>query len=153
MTTHHDRTPIPRVQPRKGFAWLPMEQQLTVFALVALVILAFVPLAIDSGRAGSGQLKQAMLKPRSISGAMARLERHYEFAWWHAGSAGEQRLRQKLLAVSCGVALLGACAGWMAQAAPTSTTAPTGSTTPRIYGNAAPIRARSAIAQGEVEHG
>ncbi|HEX6291287.1 MAG TPA: hypothetical protein VFZ66_19040 [Herpetosiphonaceae bacterium] len=155
MTTL-DRTPIPRIQPRKGFNWLPLEQQMSVFALAALLILAFVPMLIDTGRAGSGRLKQAMLRPRSVAGAVARLDRHYGLAWRTTGSGGEQRIRQTLLAVCCGVLLAGAAAGWKAQeptAAPSATTAPQ-TTTPRRYGTASQIRARSAVAIHEEEdHG
>jgi hypothetical protein len=145
MTTAYDRTPVPRIQPRKGFNWLPMEQQLSVFALIGLLILAVLPLLIDSGRAGSGQLKQALSKPRSVSAAFIRLERHYGLAWRTTGSVGEQRLRQKLLALGCGVAVVGALAGWKAQA-PVTPTAATTSTTPRIYGDTNAVRACSAVA-------
>lgn len=151
MTTTQDRTPVPRMQHRKGFARLPLEQQLSVFALVAALMLALLPLLIDSGRAGSGHLKQALLRPRSVSGAIARLERHLSLRWWTAGSAGEQRLRHKLLALSCGIVLAGAAAGSKAQAAPTSATTTT-TTSPRQYGTTSPLRARSATNQ-EDPHG
>lgn len=146
MTTPQDRTPIPRIQPRRGFAWLPVEQQLSVVALAGLLVLALLPLLIDSGRAGGGQLRQALLRPRSVAAALTRLERHVSFAWWTEGSAGEQRLRQRLLAACCGVLLLGAGAGWKAQELGTTPpTATTPTTTPRQYGRTGQIRARAII--------
>lgn len=152
MTAPQDRTPIPRVQHRKGFAWLPLEHQLSVFALVAALVLACLPLLIDSGRAGGGQLKHAMLRPRSVSGAITRLERHLSLRWWQAGSAGEQRLRQRLLLSALGLCALGAVVSHKAQAAPT-TTSPTTTTTPRQYGTTHAIRARSATTREEDSHG
>lgn len=144
MTTPQDRTPIPRIQPRRGFAWLPMEQQLSVFALVGLLLLALVPLLIDSGRAGGGQLRQALRKPRSVAAALTRVERHVSLVWWREGRTGEQRLRQKLLALSCGVLLIGAGAGWKAHDSATSpSTTTTTITTPRRYGNGSELRARA----------
>lgn len=146
--TPQDRMPIPRIQPRKGFAWLPLEQQLSMVALSALLVLACLPLLIDPGRAAGGQLKPAMVKPRSVSVALARIERHVSLTWWTAGSDGEQRLRQKLLAVAGGIVLLGGAAGRKAQ----EPSAPTTTTTPRVYGDAAVVRARSASTPEEEAH-
>ena len=150
MTVQQDRTPIPRIQHRKGFAWLPLEHQFSVVALVALLVLAFLPLLIDSGRAGGGQLKPAMLTPRSLTGAVSRLERHLSLRWWSAGSAGEQRLRQRLLLGALGLCALGAVVAHKAQAAPTPAT--TRTTTPRQYGTANPIRARCATTSEKDPH-
>ena len=145
-----DHTPIPRIQVRRGFAWLPLEQQLSVCALIAALVVACLPLLIDPGRAASGELKPSLLKPRSVSAALARIERHVSLAWWTAGSAGEQRLRQKLLAVAGGIVLLGGAAGRKAQepSAPTTST----TTTPHAYGTATTIRARSASTPEEDQH-
>lgn len=144
-----DHTPIPRIPHRKGFAWLPLEQQLGVFALGALLLLACLPLLIDPGRAASGQLKPALIKPRGVSAALARIERHVGLSWWTEGSAGEQRLRQKLLAVAGGIVLLGGAAGLKAQEPSTPTTT---TTTPRAYGTATTTRARSASTPEEDQH-
>jgi hypothetical protein len=141
VTTPH--TPVPRIQPRKGFAWLPLEQQLSVVALVALLLLALLPACIDSGRAGSGQLKAALFKPRSVAAALTRLERHYGLNWI-TGSAGEQRLRQKLVLAACGICAIGALAASKAQQPAMPATVTT--TTPRTYGTAASIRTRAALA-------
>ena len=149
MTITQDHTPIPRIQPRKGFAWLPLEQQLSVCTLVALLLLALLPAFIDSGRAGSGQLKAALFTPRSVAAALTRLERHYGLRWI-TGSAGEQRLRQKLLLAAGGICAVGALAA--AKAQQPATPAPVGTTTPRAYGTAAPIRTRSAVAFLEDDH-
>ena len=149
--TPHDHTPIPRVQHRKGFAWLPLEQQLSVFALLAVLLLAVLPLLIDTGRAGGGQLKPALRKPGSMAGAVTRIERHVGLTWWTAGSAGEQRLRQKLFLVAGGLVLAGAAASAKAQAGTTTTTTTT-TTTPRTYGNVSAIRARSASTPPEDTH-
>jgi hypothetical protein len=153
MTAPQDRTPIPRVQHRKGFAWLPLEHQLSVFALVAALVLACLPLLIDSGRAGGGQLKHAMLRPRSVTGAVSRLERHLSLRWWQAGSTGEQRLRQRLLLGTLGLCTLGAVVSSKAQAAPTPATSTSTTTTPRHYGTTRAIRARSATTSEEESHG
>jgi hypothetical protein len=150
MSTPQQHTPVPRIQPRKGFAWLPLEQQLSVVALVALLVLALLPACIDSGRAGSGQLKAALFKPRSVAAALTRLERHYGLHWWTTGSAGEQRLRQQLVLAACGICAVGALAASKAQQPATPATV--GTTTPRTYGTAAPIRTRSAVAFLEDDH-
>lgn len=151
MTAPQDRTPIPRIQHRKGFAWLPLAHQLSVFALVAALVLACLPLLIDSGRAGGGQLKPAMLRPRSVGGAMTRLERHLSLRWWTTGSTGEQRLRQRLLLGALGLCALGAIASHTAQAAPTPAMTTT-TTTPRSYGTTSSIRARSVTTTQEDPH-
>jgi hypothetical protein len=152
MTAPQDRMPIPRIPHRKGFAWLPLKQQLSVFALMFVLVLAFLPLLIDSGRAGSGQLKPAMLRPRSMGGAITRLERHLSLRWWQAGSAGEQRLRQRLLLGTLGLCALGAVVSYTAQAAPPTTSPTTSTTTPRQYGTTSSIRARSATTTEEEPH-
>ena len=148
MSTPQQHTPVPRIQPRKGCAWLPLEQQFSVVALVALLVLALLPTCIDSGRAGSGQLKAALFKPRSVTAALTRLERHYGLSWI-PGNTGEQRLRQKLVLAACALGTIGAVAGSKAQPPVTRTTV---TTTPRTYGAATPIRARSAVAFLEDHH-
>lgn len=144
-----DHTPIPRIQARRGFAWLPLEQQLSVWALIAALVLAVLPLLIDPGRTASGQLKPSLVKPRSSSAALARIERHVGLRWWTESSAGEQRLRQKLLLVAGGIVLLGGAAGRKAQEPSTPTTT---TTMPRAYGTATTTRARSASTPEEESH-
>jgi hypothetical protein len=154
MQHHSDpnHTPVPRVQPRKGFAWLPQQQQLAVVALLALLLLTLLPAFIDSGRAGSGSLKQARSRPPSVAAAITRIQRHYGLAWIMGGSAGERRVRTQIAAISLVIAAGGALAGWKTQQPTTPATA--NPTTPRIYGDGSPIRARAALTQlAEADHG
>lgn len=149
MTTP-EKTPLPRIEPRRSFLLLPLPARLSTCAVVAVVLLALFPIWIDGSRATSGQLKQARSKPRSVATALTRLERHYSHTWWTESSPGERRVRQHLLLMTVGVALLGALAG---RAAQEPDHVPPAATPPYRYGAASVLRARSALASWEDQHG
>lgn len=132
-----DRVALPWIRPRRGFAWLPLPEQLVTVSLVALIALALLPALVEPG--GTRSLHQALRRPASPRAAIMRLEQYYQFTWLRPGTATEQALRGRVLAVQAGVLLVGAVAGRAAHAAPRR------STRPIRYGTASHIRARAAL--------
>ncbi len=132
-----ERVALPRVRPRKGFAWLPMSEQLVTISVGALIILALLPILMEPRAART--LEHALRRPTSLRVAMTRLEHHYQFTWLHSGTAREQAIRGRVLALQAGALLVGAAAGRATHAPPRR------STTSIRYGTASRIRARAAL--------
>jgi hypothetical protein len=134
QTTIH----LPTMPDRKGFSALSSSEMAASGAILALLVLALLPMMLDSSRMGSGSLKRAMEKPRSVAQASSRLARHYSLVWLST-EGGERRMRLTIVALELGAILGGAAAG---QAA-TSTQLRGGSAL-RLAG-AGKIRARAAL--------
>ena len=132
-----DRVALPRIRPRKGFAWLPMSEQLVTISVVALMLLALLPLLLEPR--GARSLQQALRRPGSARIALTRLEQQYQFAWLGTATPAEQAVRGRVLALQAGVVLVGAVAGRAAH------TAGRPATTPIRYGTASRMRARAAL--------
>ncbi len=132
-----DRIAVPRIRPRKGFAWLPLPDQLVTISIGAVVVLALLPVLLEPR--GARTMQQALRRPASARVALMRLEHHYQFAWLRSGTAAEHAIRGRGLALQAGVLLIGAVAGRAAHAGGRP------STTPIRYGTASRMRARAAL--------
>ena len=132
------RTAMPWALPHKGFARLPLSEQLAAGVVIGLALLALLPALVD-GRRGAGSLKAALHRPAGIAGMQIRLARHYASAWWQDGTPAERRVRLRLLLLDLGVIAAGAVAGRVAHADPKP------STRPLQYGAAGRPRARAAL--------
>ncbi len=133
----HDHIALPRIRPRKGFAWLPLPEQLVTISIGAVLALALLPLLLEPR--GARSLQHALRRPASARVALTRLEQHYHFAWISTATPAEQAVRGRVLALQAGVVLVGAVAGRAAHAAGRPTT------TPIRYGTASRMRARAAL--------
>ena len=132
-----DRIAVPRIRPRKGFAWLPLPEQLVTISIGAVLVVALLPLLVEPR--GSRTMQQALRRPGSARIAFTRLEQHYQWAWISTATPAEQAVRGRVLALQAGVVLVGAVAGRAAHAAGRPTT------TPIRYGTASRMRARAAL--------
>jgi len=128
---------LPRIRPRKGFAWLPLPEQLVTISIGAVLALALLPVLLEPH--GARSLQQALRRPASARVALMRLEQHYQFAWIGTATPAEQAVRGRVLALQAGVLLVGAGAGRAAHAPRRS------SATPIRYGTASRMRARAAL--------
>ncbi len=132
-----ERVALPWVRPRKSFAWLPLSEQLVSLSIGALIVLALLPMLLEPRAART--LGQALRRPPSSRAAITRLEQHYQFTWLHSGTAREQAIRGRVLALQAGVLLVGTIAG-------RATHAPARRSTQALcYGTASRIRARAAL--------
>ncbi len=139
MRAHQPRTTLPWLLPRKGFAWLPLAEQLAVVSLIGVFLLAVLPVVVDPRPVDAGSLLQSLHWPTTTADARGRLERHYSFSWWKEMGSNEWRVRGKLLVITLGTILLGSVAGSVAKRPPRP------STTPLCYGGASTIRTRAAL--------
>ncbi len=140
-----NRVALPRIRPRKGFAWLPLPEQLVTISVVALMLLALLPLLLEPR--GARSLQHALRRPASARIALTRLEQHYQWAWIGTATPAEQVVRTRVLALQAGVVLVGAVAGRAAHAAGRP------ATTPIRYGTASRMRARAALdARKDTDH-
>ncbi len=128
---------LPRIRPRKGFAWLPLPEQLVTISIGAVLVLALLPLLLEPR--GARNLQHALRRPQSARIALTRLEQHYQLAWISTATPAEQAVRGRVLALQAGVLLVGAVAGRAAHASGRT------STTPIRYGTASRMRARAAL--------
>ena len=133
----HDHIALPRIRPRKGFAWLPLPEQLVTISIGAVLALALLPLLLEPR--GARSLQHALRRPASARVALTRLEQHYQWAWLGTATPAEQAVRGRVLALQAGVLLVGAVAGRAAHAAGRP------ATTPIRYGTASRTRARAAL--------
>ncbi len=132
-----DHIALPRIRPRKGFAWLPLPEQLVTISIGAVLVLALLPLLVEPR--GARSLGHALRRPASARVALTRLEQHYQWAWISTATPAEQALRGRVLALQAGVLLVGAVAGRAAHAGGRP------ATTPIRYGTASRMRARAAL--------
>jgi hypothetical protein len=128
---------LPRIRPRKGFAWLPLPEQLVTISIGAVLVLALLPLLLEPR--GARSLQHALRRPASARVALRRLEQHYQFMWLGTATPAEQAVRTRVVALQAGVLLIGAVAGRAAHAAGRP------STTPIRYGTASRTHARAAL--------
>jgi len=142
--TMQDRVALPRIRPRKGFAWLPLPEQLVTISIGAVLMLALLPVLLEPR--GAGSLGHALRRPQSARIALTRLEQHYQFAWLDTATPAEQAVRGRVLALQAGVLLVGAVAGRAAHAGGRP------ATTPIRYGTASRMRARAALDARKDEH-
>ncbi len=141
----HDHIALPRIRPRKGFAWLPLPEQLVTISIGAVLVLALLPLLLEPR--GARSLGHALRRPASATVALRRLEQHYQWAWLGTATPAEQAVRTRVVALQAGVLLLGAVAGRAAHAAGRP------ATTPIRYGTASRMRARAALdAHEDTDH-
>ncbi len=133
----HAHNALPRIRPRKGFAWLPLPEQLVSISIGAVLALALLPLLLEPR--GARGLQHALRRPASARVALTRLEQHYQWAWISTATPAEQALRGRVLALQAGVLLVGAVAGRAAHAGGRP------ATTPIRYGTASRMRARAAL--------
>jgi len=132
-----DRVALPRIRPHKGFAWLPLPEQLVTISIGAVLALALLPLLVEPR--GARTIQQALRRPASARIALTRLEQHYQLAWIGTATPVEQAVRGRVLAVQAGALLVGAVAGRAAHSAGRS------ATTSIRYGTASRMRARAAL--------
>src|SRR3712207_3775526 len=111
---------LPPIRPRKSFAWLPMSEQLVSMSIGALIVVALLPMLLEPRAART--LGQALRRPPSSRVAITRLEHYYQFTWLHSGTAREQAIRGRVLALQAGVLLVGAVAGRITYAPPRRST-------------------------------
>ena len=133
----HDHIAVPRIRPRKGFAWLLLPEQLVTISIGAVLVLALLPLLVEPR--GARSLRHALRRPASARVALMRLEQHYQLMWLGTATPAEQAVRGRVLALQAGVLLIGAVAGRAAHAPRRP------STTPIRYGTASRMRARAAL--------
>jgi len=133
----HDRVALPRIRPRKGFAGLPLPEQLVTISIGAVLVLALLPLLLEPR--GARSLGHALRRPASARVALTRLEQHYQFVWLGTATPAEQAVRGRVLALQAGALLVGAVAGRAAYAGRRPVT------TPIRYGTASRTRARAAL--------
>ncbi len=132
-----DRLAVPRIRPRKGFAWLPLPEQLVTISIGAVLVLALLPLLVEPR--GARTMQQALRRPGSARVALTRLEQHYQLVWISIATPAEQAVRGRVLALQAGALLVGAVAGRAAHAGGRP------ATTPIRYGTASRTRARAAL--------
>ncbi len=132
-----DRVALPRIRPRRGFAWLPLPEQLVSISLGAVLVVALLPLLLEPR--GARTMQQALRRPQSARVALMRLEQHYQLMWIGTATPAEQAVRGRVLALQAGALLIGAVAGRAAHASGRS------ATTPIRYGTASRMRARAAL--------
>jgi len=114
-----------------------MSEQLVSMSIGALIVVALLPMLLEPRAART--LGQALRRPPSTRAAMMRLEHHYQFTWLHSGTAREQAIRGRVLALQAGMLLVGAIAG-------RATHAPARRSAQALrYGAASRIRARAAL--------
>lgn len=107
---------LPQVVPQRGFAWLPLAEQVVIISLVGLILATLLPTAIDSARATGGRLGPALHIPTSRLQIRQRLARHYDIqVWMREGSPAERRVRLRVFAIMGICVLAGAIAGRFAQ--------------------------------------
>ncbi len=100
-------------------------------------MVALLPMLLEPRAART--LEQALRRPSSSRAAMTRLEQHYQFTWLYTGTAREQAIRGRVLALQAGVLLVGAVAG-------RATHAPARRSTRALrYGTASRIGARAGL--------
>jgi hypothetical protein len=137
MMNMQDRVALPRIRPRKGFAWLPLPKQLVTISIGAVLVLALLPLLVEPR--GTRSLRDALRRPALARVALTRLEQHYQLVWMSTATPAEQAVRGRVLALQAGVLLVGAVAGRAAHAAGRP------ATTPIRYGTTSRMRARAAL--------
>ncbi len=133
----HDHIAVPRIRPPKGFAWLPLPEQLVTISIGAVLVLALLPLLLEPR--GARSLQRALRRPASARVALTRLEQHYQFMWLSTATPAEHAVRGRVVALQAGALLVGAVAGCAAHAGGRP------ATTSIRYGTASRTRARAAL--------